>query len=153
MIDAPKNLTRNILLGMLVGFVLGAILYYSNFPPLRLKEFIEIYVFNLGSRELEDRGLGLGQHLERLPPHRVLALGVGARVLERRERRPELLELRGRRRVLLVDERVVATNQSTDPDMRFQVSSVLPFPPLLLLLLFGIDYRLSKHLSGCQVIW
>ncbi|MDA7702645.1 dicarboxylate/amino acid:cation symporter [Gammaproteobacteria bacterium] len=49
MIDAPKNLTRNILLGMLVGFVLGAILYYSNFLPLRLKEFIEIYVFNLGS--------------------------------------------------------------------------------------------------------
>lgn len=49
MIDAPKNLTRNILLGMLVGFVLGAILYYSNFLPLMLKEFIEIYVFNLGS--------------------------------------------------------------------------------------------------------
>ena len=49
MIDAPKNLTRNILLGMLVGFVLGAILYYSNFLPLRLKEFIEMYVFNLGS--------------------------------------------------------------------------------------------------------
>ncbi|MDB2661753.1 dicarboxylate/amino acid:cation symporter [Gammaproteobacteria bacterium] len=49
MIDSPKNLTRNILLGMLVGFVLGAILYYSNFLPLRLKEFIEIYVFNLGS--------------------------------------------------------------------------------------------------------
>ena len=49
MIDAPKNLTRNILLGMLVGFVLGTILYYSNFLPLRLKEFIEIYVFNLGS--------------------------------------------------------------------------------------------------------
>ncbi|MDA9220428.1 dicarboxylate/amino acid:cation symporter [Gammaproteobacteria bacterium] len=49
MIDAPKNLTRNILLGMLVGFILGAILYYSNFLPLRLKEFIEIYVFNLGS--------------------------------------------------------------------------------------------------------
>ena len=49
MIDAPKNLTRNILLGMLVGFVLRAILYYSNFLPLRLKEFIEIYVFNLGS--------------------------------------------------------------------------------------------------------
>ncbi|MDA9321560.1 dicarboxylate/amino acid:cation symporter [Gammaproteobacteria bacterium] len=42
-------MTRNILLGMLVGFVLGAILYYSNFLPLRLKEFIEIYVFNLGS--------------------------------------------------------------------------------------------------------
>lgn len=49
MIDAPKNLTRNILLGMLFGFVLGAILYYSNFLPLMLKEFIEIYVFNLGS--------------------------------------------------------------------------------------------------------
>ena len=33
-----------------------------------------------------------------------------------------------------------ATNQSTDPDMRFQVSSVLPFPPLLLFLLLGIYY-------------
>ena len=49
MIDAPKNLTRNILLGMLAGFVLGAILYYSNFLPLELKVFIDIYVFNLGS--------------------------------------------------------------------------------------------------------
>ena len=49
MIDAPKNLTRNILLGMLAGFVLGAILYYSNFLPLELKGFIDIYVFNLGS--------------------------------------------------------------------------------------------------------
>ena len=49
MIDAPKNLTRNILLGMLFGFVLGSILYYSNFLPLMLKELIEIYVFNLGS--------------------------------------------------------------------------------------------------------
>lgn len=49
MIDAPKNLTRNILLGMLAGFVLGAILYYSNFLPLSLKDFIDIYVFNLGS--------------------------------------------------------------------------------------------------------
>ena len=49
MIDAPKNLTRNILLGMLAGFVLGAILYYSNFLPLGLKGFIDIYIFNLGS--------------------------------------------------------------------------------------------------------
>jgi Na+/H+-dicarboxylate symporter len=34
---------------MLAGFVLGAILYYSNFLPLSLKDFIDIYVFNLGS--------------------------------------------------------------------------------------------------------
>lgn len=49
MIDAPKNLTRNILLGMFIGFIVGAALYYSNFFPYAIKQFVEIYIFNLGS--------------------------------------------------------------------------------------------------------
>ena len=49
MIDAPKNLTRNILLGMFIGFIVGAVLYYSNFFPYAIKQFVEIYIFNLGS--------------------------------------------------------------------------------------------------------
>ena len=49
MIDAPKNLTRNILLGMFIGFIVGAALYYSNFFPYTIKQFVEIYIFNLGS--------------------------------------------------------------------------------------------------------
>ena len=49
MIDAPKNLTRNILLGMFIGFIVGAALYYSNFFPHAIKQFVEIYIFNLGS--------------------------------------------------------------------------------------------------------
>jgi len=49
MIDAPKNLTRNILLGMFIGFVVGAILFYTNFLPSGTKQFIETYIFNLGS--------------------------------------------------------------------------------------------------------
>ena len=49
MIDAPMNLTRNILLGMFIGFIVGAALYYSNFFPYAIKQFVEIYIFNLGS--------------------------------------------------------------------------------------------------------
>lgn len=49
MIDAPKNLTRNILLGMFIGFIVGAALYYSNLFPYAIKQFLEIYIFNLGS--------------------------------------------------------------------------------------------------------
>lgn len=49
MIDAPKNLTRNILLGMFIGFIVGAALYYLNFFPYAIKQFVEIYIFNLGS--------------------------------------------------------------------------------------------------------
>ena len=47
MIDTPKNLTRNILLGMLLGFIVGAIFYYLNFPE-SLTKFAEVYIFNLG---------------------------------------------------------------------------------------------------------
>ena len=49
MIETPKNLTRNILLGMFLGFLIGSFLYYSNFIPDTLLNFIKIYVFNLGS--------------------------------------------------------------------------------------------------------
>ena len=47
-LEAPKNLTRNILLGMLLGFLVGALAYYFDFMPSSLENFIQIYVFNLG---------------------------------------------------------------------------------------------------------
>lgn len=49
MIETPKNLTRNILLGMFLGFVAGSILYYLNIFPESVTTFIRVYVFNLGS--------------------------------------------------------------------------------------------------------
>jgi Na+/H+-dicarboxylate symporter len=48
MIDTPKNLTRNILLGMLLGFVVGAIFYYLEIFPEGVKNFVSMYIFNLG---------------------------------------------------------------------------------------------------------
>ena len=48
MIDTPKNLTRNILLGMLLGFVVGAIFYYLEIFPQGIKNFVSMYIFNLG---------------------------------------------------------------------------------------------------------
>ena len=48
MIDTPKNLTRNILLGMLLGFVVGAIFYYLEIFPQGVKNFVSMYIFNLG---------------------------------------------------------------------------------------------------------
>ena len=49
MIETPKNLTRNILLGMFLGFVVGSLLYYVSFFSDSFLEFIKVYVFNLGS--------------------------------------------------------------------------------------------------------
>ena len=49
MIETPKNLTRNILLGMFLGFVVGSLLYYVSFFSESFLEFIKVYVFNLGS--------------------------------------------------------------------------------------------------------
>ena len=49
MIDTPKNLTRNILLGMFLGFVIGSIFYYLDLFPDSLVSFVRVYVFNLGS--------------------------------------------------------------------------------------------------------
>lgn len=48
MLETPKNLTRNILLGMFFGFALGSIAYYFDFIPSSLENFIQVYVFNLG---------------------------------------------------------------------------------------------------------
>jgi Na+/H+-dicarboxylate symporter len=49
MIETPKNLTRNILLGMFLGFVVGSFFYYISFFSESFLEFIKVYVFNLGS--------------------------------------------------------------------------------------------------------
>ena len=48
MIETPVNLTRNILLGMFLGFFVGAAFYYLKFFPESLTNFIEVYIFNLG---------------------------------------------------------------------------------------------------------
>ena len=48
MLETPKNLTRNILLGMFLGFVVGAIAYYFDFIPSSIEKFIQVYIFNLG---------------------------------------------------------------------------------------------------------
>ena len=49
MLDTPNNLTRNILLGMFAGFVVGAFFYYTNFFSDQVTLFVEKYIFVLGS--------------------------------------------------------------------------------------------------------
>jgi Na+/H+-dicarboxylate symporter len=49
MIETPKNLTRNILLGMFLGFVIGSLLYYVSFFLRKFHRLYKVYVFNLGS--------------------------------------------------------------------------------------------------------
>tara|TARA_B100001778_G_scaffold134278_1_gene110614 strand:- start:3888 stop:5150 length:1263 start_codon:yes stop_codon:yes gene_type:complete len=48
MIDTPKNLTRNILFGLILGFVVGSFLFYTDFLPSQIDDLIEKYIFNLG---------------------------------------------------------------------------------------------------------
>ncbi len=48
MIETPKNLTKNILLGMFLGFIVGASFYYLEFLPQVLNDFFATYIFNLG---------------------------------------------------------------------------------------------------------
>tara|TARA_A100001015_G_scaffold309566_1_gene409262 strand:- start:3501 stop:4757 length:1257 start_codon:yes stop_codon:yes gene_type:complete len=48
MIETPKNLTRNILLGLLFGFLVASFFYYSSFISEDLKSFVAQYIFNLG---------------------------------------------------------------------------------------------------------
>ena len=43
MIETPKNLTKNILLGMLFGFIVGASFYYLEFLPQGLNDFFATY--------------------------------------------------------------------------------------------------------------
>ena len=49
MLDTPNNLTRNILLGIFAGFVVGAFFYYTNFFSDQATLFVEKYIFVLGS--------------------------------------------------------------------------------------------------------
>ena len=49
MIETPKNLTRNILFGMFLGFIIGSFFYYLEIFPESLVNFVRIYFFNLGS--------------------------------------------------------------------------------------------------------
>jgi len=49
MLDTPNNLTRNILLGMFAGFVVGAFFYYTNFFSDQATLLVEKYIFVLGS--------------------------------------------------------------------------------------------------------
>tara|TARA_B100001057_G_scaffold289592_3_gene289660 strand:+ start:193 stop:1443 length:1251 start_codon:yes stop_codon:yes gene_type:complete len=48
MISTPKNLTRDILFGMLLGFLFGAFFYYNQSAPDSIVEFIKLYIFSLG---------------------------------------------------------------------------------------------------------
>ena len=48
MIDTPTNLTRNILIGLILGFVVGSFLFYTDFLPSQIDDLIEKYIFNLG---------------------------------------------------------------------------------------------------------
>ena len=48
MIDTPDNLTRNILIGLALGFVVGSFLFYTDFLPIQVDAFVEKYIFNLG---------------------------------------------------------------------------------------------------------
>ena len=48
MIETPKNLTRNILLGLFLGFLVASFFYYTNIFPTTFKNFIQEYIFNLG---------------------------------------------------------------------------------------------------------
>ena len=49
MLETPNNLTRNILLGMFAGFVVGAFFYYTNFFSDQATLLVEKYIFVLGS--------------------------------------------------------------------------------------------------------
>ena len=48
MIDTPTNLTRNILLGLFLGFLVGSFLYYTDFFSSSFDSFIELYIFKMG---------------------------------------------------------------------------------------------------------
>ena len=48
MIETPKNLTKNILLGMFFGLIFGAVIFYLDPLPENLTFFIGTYLFNLG---------------------------------------------------------------------------------------------------------
>ena len=48
MIDTPINLTRNIIIGLFLGFAVGSFLFYTNVVPSSVDQFIELYIFKMG---------------------------------------------------------------------------------------------------------
>ena len=50
-LSAPKNLTRNVLIGMAAGVAIAAALFYSDgFISEGFSQFIEKYLFGLGGQ-------------------------------------------------------------------------------------------------------
>jgi len=47
-LGAPKNLTRNVLWGMFLGFAIGSIFFYTSFLPATLEDLVTQFVLNLG---------------------------------------------------------------------------------------------------------
>ena len=47
-LGAPKNLTRNVLWGMFLGFAIGSIFFYTSFLPATLEDLATQFVLNLG---------------------------------------------------------------------------------------------------------
>ena len=48
MIETPKNLTRDILIGLVLGFIVGAFLFYTSIFPSSFDAFVEQYIFKMG---------------------------------------------------------------------------------------------------------
>ena len=48
MIETPSNLTRNIIIGLFLGFLVGSFLYYTDFFPSSFDSFVELYIFKMG---------------------------------------------------------------------------------------------------------
>ena len=48
MIETPTNLTRNIIIGLFLGFAVGSFLFYTNVVPSSVGQFIELYIFKMG---------------------------------------------------------------------------------------------------------
>ena len=50
-LDAPKNLTRNVLLGMTLGVIIASIFFYFQAQiPVDVFQAVEKYIFNLGGQ-------------------------------------------------------------------------------------------------------
>ena len=50
-LETPKNLTRNVLIGMFAGVIIASLFYYSQeFTSQQIFLFVEKYVFNLGGQ-------------------------------------------------------------------------------------------------------
>jgi len=48
MIETPINLTRNIIIGLFLGFLVGSFLYYTDYLSNSFDSFVELYIFKMG---------------------------------------------------------------------------------------------------------